>query len=306
MSWLRFWKQEEVEEATAASAPEATRGPAGFRLTTNQRPLPPHLAAARAASGQRSRLEGVALMQHLQRRRQDILFEIAQSELAASDDNPWQERMELLTEAMSTVEDDIKAREHAPREPYAPLPETPIVGIAVDIGEPPGVSFTIDEQAFHFSENLDWAERGGQVMRTELFRREGDPTALVPASTPAALRAPLAAHLTESLFAFASNLRDRALDDEPTPEHPTLADLGRPCPVCGGWMEWGGVCQSCARRKAERFRLMGERSELLSKRAAEADERSRLVERLPLARRRLADVETEIEIAEKDLAGSER
>lgn len=306
MSWLRFWKQDEgASEAAAEPAPTAPARPAGVRLTMNQRPLPPHLASVRT-TGSRPRLEGRALIEQLQGRRQDVLYEIEQGQLAASDENPWTERMALLSEALATVEDDIRALDHVPAQPYAPLPETPITDIAVDTGEPPDVSFTIDGQAFQYSEDLDWAERGHQVTRTELVQRAGNPDALVPATTPNALKPALAAHLAQSLFAFASDLRDRALDGEPLPDHPTLADLGRPCPDCGGWMEWGGVCQACARRKAERFRLMAERNDLLSKRAREADERSRLIELLPVARRRLADFDTEIAAIERKLAAQER
>ncbi len=308
MSWLRFWKQnEENEEIGQAPANDAAPArPPRIRLTTNQPPLPPHLAATRAASGPRPRLEGQALIERLQRRKQDILFEISQSEQAASEENPWRDRMDLLTEALTTVEDDLKALDNVPPEPFAPLPETPITDIAVNTADPPEVAFTIDGQTFHYSEDIDWAERGHQVIRTELVRRAGDPAALVPAPTPDDLKPALMAQLTESLFVFASDLRDRALDGEFQPAHPTLADLARPCPNCGGWMEWGGVCQACARRRAERFRLMAERNGLLSKRAAEADEMTRLIERLPLARRRLIDVETELAAAERNLAASER
>lgn len=307
MSWLRFWKQDEgTSEEAAEPDPRETARPAGVRLTMNQRPLPPHLATLQGGAGSRPRLDGGALIAQLRHRRQDVLYEIEQGELAAGDENPWTERTELLTEALATVEDDIKALDNAPSQPYASLPETPITDIVVETGEPPNVSFTIAGQAFRYSEDLDWAERGHQVIRTELVRRAGDPAALVPAETPDELKPALAAHLTESLFAFASDLRDRALDGETLPTQPTLADLGRPCPDCGGWMEWGGVCQACARRKAERFRLMSERNDLLGKRAREADERSRLIERLPVARRRLADIDTEIAAVERKLAAQER
>lgn len=307
MSWLRFWKQDDGDagERDAPASEETPATPPRDRLPSNQRDLPPHLATMRFTP-QRPKREGKALIERLQRRKQDILFEISQGELAASEENPWRDRIELLTEALTTVEDDLKALNEAPPEEYAPVPATPITDLTVSTAEPPAVAFAIDGQAFRYSEDLDWAERGHSVIRTELILRAGDPEALVPASTPDNLKPKLAAHLTGSLFAFASNMRDRALDGEPLPDHSTLADLARPCPNCGGWMEWGGVCQACARRKAERFRLMGERSDLLGKRAAEADDMTRLIERLPVARRRLADVEREIAAAERKLAPSER
>lgn len=305
MSWLRFRKQD--DEGHEQGRPPDGASPAerrGVRLTTNHRPLPPHFARFRAGPAGGPPLESRALLDVLERRREDIRYELAQGELAASEENPWQERMDLLTEALTTVEEDLKAIATAAPQPFAPLPKTPITDIVVETGEPPAVAFTIDGQTFRYSEDLDWAERGGQVTRTELIRRTGDPAALVPTSTPEEVKPALAAHLAQSLFAFASDLRDRALDGEPLPAHPVLADLGQPCPECGGWMEWGGVCQACARRKAERFRLMGERNDLLGKRAHEADERTRLVERLPLARRRLNDIEFEIQAVERKLSAA--
>lgn len=310
MSWKQFWKRddagaEQPEQDGAPADQEAPRTPPNVRLTTNQRPLPPHLAGARAASGSRPRIDGRERIEQLRRRKEDILFEISQGELAASEENPWRDRMALLTEALTTVEDDLESLKTLPPQPYAPVPATPITNIAVSTAEPPEVAFTIGGQTFRYSEDLDWAERGHSVIRTELIRRAGEPGALVPAGTPDDLKPALAHHLAESLFTFASDLRDRALEDEPAPEHPTLADLARPCPECGGWMEWGGLCQACARRKSDRFRLLGERNELLGKRIAEADDMTRLAERLTVARHRLSDVEAEIAVAERRLAGSE-
>ena len=93
---------------------------------------------------------------------------------------------------------------------------------------------------------------------------------------------------------FASDLRDRTLDGEPVPAAATLADLARPCPQCGGWTDWRGTCQACASRAAAAASLKREERRLLDERAAEAEEQHRVAERLPLARRRLRDLDAQI------------
>lgn len=84
------------------------------------------------------------------------------------------------------------------------------------------------------------------------------------------------------------------LDGEPLPERITLEELAKPCPKCGGWTDWRGICQACAQRTAATAELKREELRLLDERAAEAEERHRLIERVPLARRRLRDIHNEI------------
>jgi hypothetical protein len=108
----------------------------------------------------------------------------------------------------------------------------------------------------------------------------------------------LAAHLAESAIVFATNLRDRAVDGEPPlpPERPrpTLADLAEPCPICGEWREWGGTCETCAARAYQTQLLNAEAVRLATEREAEEEDRHKWAERLPVARRRMADTEAEI------------
>jgi hypothetical protein len=288
MSWLRFWQRDDDDQSLPPASDAA------------ERPLPPHLAAARERAQPETPPDRIARRAaELHRRRQAALFDIAQGELASSEDNPWQERIALLSEALATVNDDLARLDNTPPEPYAPLPETPITHISVGDDEPPSVRFSIGDRRFVYAEEIDWAERGHQVTRGELRRQEGDPTSLVPRETPPDVREALDTHLTESLFVFASDLRDRVLDGEPLPSDPTLADLGRPCDACGGWLDWRGRCQACARRNAERLSLKRELDRLMDERASEAEERHRFAERLPVARRRLADVEIELNALER-------
>src|SRR5699024_302192 len=114
-------------------------------------------------------------------------------------------------------------------------------------------------------------------------RVQGEPETIMPDDAPAELRDALLHHLDLSLFVLATVLRDRTLDDEPLPDLLSLADLARPCPTCGGWTDYRGRCQTCARRKLRLQELFRERDRLLNKRAAEVEEQHRIVERLPLA-----------------------
>lgn len=297
MAWKRFWKRSDPE-------PVAPRRPDPVEVTgagtVGDRTLPPHLAhevdraASRREPGASPPDPSRRRLAALERQRLAMLYDIEQGELATGDDNPWQNRIELLTHAMSTVADDLKALRNVPPGPYFPVDPIPIVIDHIATDRVASVRFSIGPETFAYSEEPDWAERGTQLIRTELVRDIGDPARLLPDETPPDLREPLLNHLTDSLFVFASDLRDRALDGEPIPVSATLADLARPCPRCGGWTDWRGTCQACAARAAREMALKREEARLLDERAAEAEERHRLAERLPLARRRLRDIDSQI------------
>lgn len=237
------------------------------------------------------------------RKRLAIEFDIAQGELASEDENPWSHRIELLTEALETVKQDQDALKDIPKEPYAPVPPIPITGISVNKPEGIDVGFTIADHRFHYEEVLDWAERGHTIASPELRVVECPVDEIIPSAVPDDLREPLIRHLTDSIAVFATDLRDRALDDVPMPENVTLADLARECPTCGGWADWHGRCDACTRRKGQAQTLRMEQNRLLQERANEAEERHRLAERLPLARRRLRDLEDDIAAFEQQHGG---
>lgn len=233
-------------------------------------------------------------LDQLRRRREMIAYDLERAEAAQFPDNPWQERIDLLDESLATIEADLAALDRLPPDPTFPVPPVPITGIAATGDEPATVRFQIGAEQFLFEEETDWDQRGGPVVRGQLRQRSGDAANLVPADTPANLREALAAHLAESVTAFATNLRDRALDGEPLPENPTLTDLARPDPECGGWLDWGGASASCARRAWRRQQLQAEAQRLLAEREAEIEDRVKWAERLPIARRRLNDVDADI------------
>lgn len=263
------------------------------------RDVPPHLAQAIEKRSGESGMgppqdPGQRKLVGLRRQRVVILFDIEQGELAASPDNPWTQRIALLTEAMTGVADDLVAANTIEPGPYHAVPETPIAIGAIDSGDAASVELAVGNQRFLYSEDQDWAERGHQIARSELVRRTGDVDALLPGDTPADLRDDLRAHLSDSLFVMASDLRDRTLDGDPMPTNPSLADHAAPCPVCGNWTDWRGTCQACARRNARLMELKREEGRLLDERAREAEERRQLVEGMPLARKRLRDVEADL------------
>jgi hypothetical protein len=230
----------------------------------------------------------------LRRRRDMAAYDLERAESARQPDNPWRERMDLLDRSLATIEDDLRALEAVRPLPPLALPETPITDIAVDLEEPLSVVFTIGPERFRWEEETDWDQRGGPVVRGQIQQRTGNAAALVPADVPLERREALARHLEESTAVFAIDLRDRALDGDALPRQPTLADLARPCVECGGWRDWRGHCDACATRAWQEQSLRAEAARLAQERDDEESERHKWAERLPVARKRLADIDGEI------------
>ena len=291
MGWRRFFRR----NAEPDDRPEVTVPP-GARTATHGGaiPRPPRPGAETAtAPTQTQRDRRIA---DLHRRREALLFDLDQGELALQPDNPWQQRIDLLTAAIATVDADLALLAATPPEPGIPLPPTEIAGIQASApkdGEAT-VRFSIGGERFVFGEAVDWDQRGGAVVRGDLRQLQGDSAALVPGTVPAARASILAAHLADSVFVFATDLRDRALAGTPLPSTPTLADLAKPCPICGGWRDWRGRCPTCTAADQQRQGLRTEVARLERDRAAEGEDRHRWIERLPIARRRLADVDADL------------
>lgn len=261
------------------------------------RKLPPHM---QRIIQQRSRniddenASAESRRAELERRRMAIQFDIDQGELALSPDNPWTHRIELLSEALSNVESELTAVRQVDQQPYHPLPATPVTDIFVSDQEPYEVRFSIGGESFKWSERLDWIERGGILAQPEFVQEQGNAANLIPADTPSNLVEPLREQLSDSITAFAVVLRDARLGDEALPVSVTLADLLPKCPTCGGWMDYNHNCNNCAVRKVNEQNLFQERQHLMKERSAEAEERHRLGERLPLALRRMADIDRQL------------
>ena len=178
--------------------------------------------------------------------------------------------------------------------PPISLPETPITAIDVRLEEPLSVSFQIGDERFLWEEEIDWDQRGGPVVRGQIRQRNGDAARLVPDDIPASRREELIRHLRESIEVLALDLRERALEGAELPANATLADLARPCPVCGDWLDWRGHCDACAQRAWQRQNLKAEAARLTKEREDEESDRHKWAERLPVARKRLADIEADI------------
>lgn len=328
MVWKRLFRQNDPDNEPASTPPAEVEGQqapdeaapppipgarlpgsgsagSGSHTPAGPPSLPPHMQrvvqerrrpAGSPASDPHQRLA------RLQQQRLAILFDVDQGEIAEDDENPWTHRIALLTEAMETVNADLAALAAAPPAPTWTVRATPITDLATRDGQPFTLALRIGGEAFAWEESLDWAERGHQVSLPELTRTQGRVEAIVPVDAPSGIREALTAHLAQSLDAFAEDLRERRLNGDPLPGAVTLADLAKPSPEAGGWLDWNGRSPVQAVRAAEELRLRRERDRLLSERGREAEERHRLVERLPIARRRLADVDADIAAAEAAIA----
>lgn len=276
MVWKRlFGKKEEPAVEPAGVAPDASG------IVRRHRP------AADPAMQQR--------LDTLRQRRDMAAYDLERSVAARQPENPWRERTKLLDRSLATIEDDLRALDALPPLAVFPLPETPIADIEVQIAEPVSVSFTIGPERFRWEEEIDWDQRGGPVVRGQIQQRSGNAAALVPPDVPPDRRESLGRHLVDSTAVFALALRDRALEGESLPDQPSLADLARPCPACGDWLDWRGHCATCATRAWQRQNLHLEAARITHEREDEEADRYKWAERLPVARKRLADLDADIE-----------
>ncbi len=286
------WRRLLGKEPKNPPKPDEVTVTDGARTATRGAPQP--RPAAPRPPGQLDEVTRERRRRELLRRREAVLFDIEQGELALHPENPWQERIDLLSDALATVEADREVLARRPLEPTFPLPPLPITGIETTVGDQATVRFAIGGEQFVFAEEIDWDERGGAVVRGDLRHQAGEASHVIPSETPSDRRDALAQHLTDSVAVFATDLRNRALAGDVLPLTPTLADLARPCTECGGWGDWHGRCPACVRRDMERQALDAETARLEAERSREAEERHRWADRLPIARRRLADIEADL------------
>lgn len=231
----------------------------------------------------------------LQKRRQKLEDAIALVEHSADPDSPFQQRLSVLNATLDTIEDDIRAATPLDRRELPSLPSTPIEQVAVSLEPVPSVEFSIGSARFQYEEEIDWAERGTSVVIGDLVPRTVEIDPVIPDSISAPLRQELAAHLDRSAFAFATELRDRTIEGNALPSNATLADLAIPCPRCGSWQLWGGLCPRCIEHEVRLRNLGIERAKVLDERSREMDEWQRKMEELPIQRKRLAQTIADLE-----------
>jgi hypothetical protein len=243
--------------------------------------------------------------QRRERRIRDLRYDIGQAESALRDDNRWNDRIEQINGAIEQTQRDIELALVAPSgRAGISLPPWPVVITAVTVPtkqprmgassppEPSEVGFRVGDTSFHYSEELDWAERGHQQIEPQLRRVHGDVAALMPESVPPERGHELREHLAHGLSTLASQIRDDTLDGKPLPEL-TLADLASPCPLCGGWRDLRGRCPACQEREWQAQHLRSELDRLIKERNEQLDDLQSMRDRLPVLRRQLLDAEAE-------------
>jgi hypothetical protein len=282
MVWKRLFGKTETPVESTPSPPQ----PDASGIVRRQRP------AADPAMQQR--------LDTLRRRHAMAAYDLERAESARLPENPWQERIALLDRSLASIEADLQALDIIPPLTPVSLPETPLTDLAVSLEEPVSVAFSIGPERFRWEEEVDWDQRGGPVVRGQLRQVSGDVGNILPAEVPPDRRDALLRHLAESVTVLGIDLRDRALEGEPLPAHITLADLARPCPACGDWLDWLGHCATCAQRAWQRQNLRQEVARLEKEREELEEDRYKWSERLPVARKRFADVEAELAAVETE------
>ncbi len=289
MPGWKLWKKAEVE---AAAAPEAMG-------RFNVRPRTDLVGGALPAD----RVEA-SKINALRKRRDGVLFDVEQATLAGEADNPWLERVATIDEAVRAVEADLARLERPePAEPGARLPAAPVTVTEVAVEPSPRVVITIGETELVYVEDLDWAERGFQLARTELHLDSGDISAVSPGNVAEGDRDALREVLGDSLFSLATAARDRASGAAVGPSVRSLDELAIPDAAFGGWRDVNG---SSPRRRAHAVRvgeLTAELERLRSERDRELEEMARWRARLPVAQRRLRDVDEQIAAALSEVGG---
>ena len=230
----------------------------------------------------------------LERRIRDLRYDIGQAESAQTDANRWMERVEGINQAIEQARRDTATVMTAPAgwTPH-PLPAWPVAAESVQPHEPAEIHLRVGDAAFHYSEALDWSERGHQKAPPELRRVAGEIEQLMPDSIPPERRAELRDHLAHGLATLVTQIREDALDSRPTPPL-TLADLASPCPECGGWRDLKGRCPACQEREWQADHLRADIDRLIKERNDQLEELARFRDRLPVLRRQLADSEAEL------------
>jgi hypothetical protein len=230
----------------------------------------------------------------LRKRREALVHDVTSAEEAGTAHNRWRTEIALIEQAMAETERDLQEIGTSVAPAGTALPSTRITDIRCDIEPVVRVRFRIGGTEFAYAEEIDWAERGHQLARSELVCEYGTIDELIPEDFPTSERADVYVHLERSLFAFASDIRDRTLNEQKMPSA-TLADLAKPSLEHGGWLDWTGQSAIHQTQEVERNRLLGEMDRLQTERTRLIEDEAKTAERLPIARRRLAELDREID-----------
>ncbi len=230
----------------------------------------------------------------LLRRREELSYDLALAEQALAEENRWTERLRELDSALAEVESQLAALEGASRREAEPaLPVVPVEVVVELEGSPVTVRLTVAGASLRWMEEIDWAERGHQVAPARLRRVDGGAADVLEAVGYAEPSSSLVMTLEASLDQLAADaLAAVRRERHWTPV--TLADVVRPCPHCGGWIDLRGRCPTCTALEWQRQQLLLERNRLRRERGEVLRDWQRMRDRLPVIRRQLAEVEADI------------
>lgn len=276
MQRLNFWRRNDRPRTDSASASQRTG------------PMSPPSLTVPIRDAERRRLA------RLQTRRTNLEYDLNRAESAFLTHNRWTERVDQLDEAIQQANDDIAQLVPHPSDvPSIQLPPTAIEISVVSIAEPAELTLTVGRAAFHYREEVDWAERGHQLTLPILTLEEGGIAPVVPPTLASSERELLVEHLRNSFSFIANDALECATDDQPLPSF-TLADLTRPCEECGGWLDPKGRCPMCTRFEWQRNEIAEAARRLHDERNSSLAELDHARERLPVIRRQLQEVDRDI------------
>ncbi len=274
MPRMNFWRRPETEQDRQAATGSGTSAPS---------PTVPIRDAERRR------------LQRLLVRKSSIEYDIAQAETAFMPSNRWTERIEQLDDAIEQANEDLERLRPRPgTTPDVRLPATPIEIDMRSVDVPAEIELRAGDHGFLFREELDWSERGHQVALPKLQQVEGSVDHLIPANLDGNARDFLTSHLTNSFSVIANTALKNAVNDE-SPGDFTLEDLTRPCEECGGWLDPLGRCPACAELDWQRNEIASATARLIDERNDAFSDMELARERLPVFRRQLQDVDSDIQ-----------
>jgi hypothetical protein len=234
-------------------------------------------------------------LRRLLRRREDLQYDLSQAHQALETDNRWTERIEQLDAATEQAAADLEHLQPTVRaSPYPQLEPAPVEIAEVRTADPASVMLRAGNTTVNYREEPDWAERGHQIALPQLQRVSGDVDALLPASFGGEPRQEMLEHLRHSFATLANDALELAAAGEELPRL-TLADLTRPCPDCGGWLDHKGRCPSCTELRWRREQIQTNLRRFRKERSELLHDLERFRDRLPIIERQIAETEADIE-----------
>lgn len=280
MDRFKFWKRDVPIPPAPPVTPSVSRFNVTPRTDVGNHGLPSDPVLA-------SRLS------KLRRRREALAQEVSTALDAGSEQNRWRAEIALIEQAIDELNADIDALPTSGGPAGFQLPPEPIVVRWFRSDPVVEIELAIGSRGFTLAEELDWAERGFQLARSDLSIVSGDVSELVPIDSSPADRTALAQHLARSLIIYATDAREQLLNELPIPAA-TLADLARPSSEFGAWLDWHGNSLFAQSVQLQKRDLLADRDRLEAERSALVEEESKTAENLPFAQRRLAEVDREI------------